>query len=67
MVWFIFILSNPYARHGAQAHNPKIKSQMFYWLSQPGPLPRGMTESPLTTSPRNTQLSVQIVQIVYLE
>ena len=30
-------VSDLYTQHGAQIHNPKIKSRMLYWLSQPGP------------------------------
>ena len=31
-----FFLSNLYTQHGARTHNPKIKSPLLYWLSQPG-------------------------------
>jgi len=31
-----YLLSNLYTQHGAQTHNPKVKSHMLFWLSQPG-------------------------------
>ena len=34
----ILFLSNLYTQCGAQTHNPKIKSRMLHWLSQPGAL-----------------------------
>ena len=36
----ILFLSNLYAQRRAWTHNPKIKSCMLYWLSQPGDPPQ---------------------------
>lgn len=35
-LFLFFFLSHLHAQHAAEAHNFKIKSPMFYWLSQPG-------------------------------
>ena len=34
--YLFFFLSNFYTQRGARTYNPKIKSRMLYWLSQPG-------------------------------
>lgn len=34
---FIYLFSNLYTHCWAWTHNPQIKSQELFWLSQPGP------------------------------
>ena len=35
-LFVLSLLSNLYTQHGAQIHDPEIKSRMFFQLSQPG-------------------------------